>query len=216
MEIKNLFTREDWLRNVVRIINQDIFQCEYDTNGLQISIGLAKGKQNGTALFADLNKEDVTMDDFFAPQIFISPYLDNERDIVTEVIKQLIHVYGTQSNKRDKAYKTICKQIGVGENYESSSMDCQDLIDGCINAMKQLGFVYPGDAAKRPIVPEKDKKEKQSNKVKYFCPECLFELETSRKLAEKYPGTPTCVCGCKMGVVEDNLQAEAKTKMSAE
>ena len=45
-----------------------------------------------------------------------------------------------------------------------------------------------------------DEKVKKTNTIVYFCPECGFELKTSKKSAEEHPGSPTCVCGCKMGI----------------
>jgi hypothetical protein len=56
---------------------------------------------------------------------------------------------------------------------------------------------FPGKAI---VIRKKETKEKgQKNTIKLFCPECSYELKTTRKMFEKHEKRlPTCVCGARM------------------
>jgi hypothetical protein len=65
---------------------------------------------------------------------------------------------------------------------------------------------FPGETV---VVYPKEKKEGKKNTIVIFCPDCGYEIKVSRKMHEKHgQGTPTCVCGAKMGIDCDDESQE--------
>ena len=59
---------------------------------------------------------------------------------------------------------------------------------------------FPG---KPVIIKKKPKAEGKGKKgtIKFFCPDCEYEMKTTRKMFEKHgKKLPTCVCGTKMAI----------------
>ncbi len=195
-------TREEWLLNAAVLINQEVFDSKIDTSSLQISIGKMPKSKLSDSVVQDTEKEDVSMNDFFPPQIFISAYIDEPLELLSAITHELIHVYLSCSPKHDKRFKNECKLIGL-DKYEPD-----ELLTGTFNNIlngfpELLPKEFPGTAAQFVEKQKDESKGKTKNETIYFCPECGFEVKTKNKIADEHPGTPTCVCGCKMGIAND-------------
>lgn len=195
-------TREEWLKAAVNSINESVFGGAYEVDKLQISIGRPKGKALGETVVTDFDKEDVSMDDFFPPTVFISPLIKEPIHILSAITHELIHAYETMSPRHSKAFKFKAEEVGFIDkktDYQMGEM-LESTLKGVLDELTTSYGVWPGVAITAPAKKEKEEKEKKTNAIVYFCPECGFELKASKKSAEEHPGMPTCVCGCKMGI----------------
>lgn len=195
-------TREEWLKAAVALVNKHVFNDEYEVSQLQISIGRPKGKALGETVVTDFNKEDVSMDDFFPPTVFISPLIKEPIQILIAITHELIHAYETMSPRHSKAFKQKAEEVGFIDKKTDYQINdaLETTLNGVLDLLVSQYGKWPGVAITTPTKKESDEKTKKTNTIVYFCPECGFELKTSKKLAEEHPGSPTCVCGCKMGI----------------
>ena len=195
-------TREEWLKAAVGLVNKYVFNDEYEVSQLQISIGRPKGKALGETVVTDFNKEDVSMDDFFPPTVFISPLIKEPIQILIAITHELIHAYETMSPRHSKAFKQKAGEVGFID--KKTDYQINDALETTLNGVLDLLLSqygkWPGVAITTPTKKDSDEKTKKTNTIVYFCPVCGFELKTSKKLAEEHPGSPRCVCGCKMGI----------------
>lgn len=195
-------TREEWLKAAVALVNKHVFNSEYEVSQLQISIGRPKGKALGETVVTDFNKEDLSIDDLFPPTVFISPLIKEPIQILIAITHELIHAYETMSPRHSKAFKQKAEEVGFIDKKTDYQIDgaLETTLNGVLDLLVSQYGKWPGVAIAAPTKKESDEKTKKTNIIVYFCPECGFELKTSKKSAEEHPGSPTCVCGCKMGI----------------
>lgn len=142
------------------------------------------------------------MDDFFPPTVFISPLIKEPIHILAAITHELIHAYETMSSRHSKQFKLKAEEVGFVDkktDYQMSDI-LESTLNGVLEKLIAAHGEWPGVAITTPAKKDSEEKEKKTNTVVYFYPECGFELKTSKKSAEEHPGMPTCVCGCKMGV----------------
>ena len=195
--------REEWLYEAAQEINAELFEGRNETSQLQISIGRTRGKALGHTMLVDYDKQDVGLDDFFPPTVFISPLIKEPIHILAAITHELIHAYETKSTKHNKLFKATAKNIGFdGVGYEMTDALEADL-KRVLDTLESKFGKYPGIAIKQPEKAKTENK-KQSNTIVYFCPECGYEVKVTRKMMLAHPGFPTCCCGTKMGIANDD------------
>ena len=129
-------TREEWLKAAVGLVNKYVFNDEYEVSQLQISIGRPKGKALGETVVTDFNKEDVSMDDFFPPTVFISPLIKEPIQILIAITHELIHAYETMSPRHSKAFKQKAEEVGFID--KKTDYQINDALETTLNSVLNL------------------------------------------------------------------------------
>lgn len=200
-------TREEWLRKAVELIDSEIFEGDLDTinHKYQINCGIVPGKKLTTTI-QPYEDEDVRLDDFFPTTISISHTINDPMDLMVNLTRECIFAF-FNLKKIDKLTKSMLNKYYFEAPY-TQCCPSEYLITLLKSVHKQMVDKYgafPGEAVKPRV---KEKKEGKKNTLTLFCPECGYEIKVSRKMHEKHgQGTPTCVCGAKMGVdLSDEVQ----------
>lgn len=203
-------TREQWLRYAIELIDTDIFRGDLDilNHQYQINCGICPGKKM-TNTIQPYEGEDVRLDDFFPTTISVSHTIADPIEMLTNLTRECIFAFFNEKklNKR-------CKQLLDKYYFEKPYSQCcpsvylTTLIQAIYDKMVKSHGEFPGVAVK-PV--NKEKKDGKKNTLILFCPECGYEIKVTRKMHEKHgQGTPTCVCGAKMGLdCEDETQENA-------
>jgi hypothetical protein len=195
-----MMTREQWLRHAVEKLDSEIFDGDLDTinHEFQINCGICPGKKLSNTI-QPYDGEDVSLADFFPTTISISHTIKDPIEMLTHLTRECVFAFFNEKklNKR-------CKKLLEKYYFESPYSECnpsqylKTLIETVYKILVKEYGEFPGQTV---ITYQKEKKEGKKNTLVMFCPECGYEIKVSRKTHEKYgQGTPTCICGCKMGL----------------
>lgn len=196
-------TREEWLRHAVEKLDAEIFEGDLDTtmHGFQINCGVVPGKKL-TSVIQPYDGEDVKLEDFFPTTISVSHTIKDPIQMLENLTYICIFAFFNE-NKVNKRSKALLKKY----NFEEPFRECtpsdylKTLIKSVYNMMVKEYGEFPGEPV---IIHPKEKKETKKNVLVMYCPNCGYEIKVSRKMHEQYgQATPTCACGAKMIVVED-------------
>lgn len=202
-------TIEAWLRCAVKHMDSIIFEggLHSDTHGYQIYFGRTKGKR-GTETVQPSDAEMVTLDDFFPTTIGVDWQTKDVDKMLANLALECIRAF--MGITKGKAYKKKCESYYFDAPYTEAHPSpylADQLVDVRKAVEKELGE-FPGKPVK---FPTKEPKEKKPTKAVYFCPECGLELTASLKKLKGATGTPTCICGAKMGRdLEDDTNNETE------
>lgn len=190
-------TREEWLRSAVDLINEKIFNNEFEIEQYQVSMALLGGKKLGDTIMP-YQGEDVGLDDFFPPTIHIDEKIKESNMIVAVLAHEMIHAFG-DVHGHGKAFAKYAAPVGFEKPFSQININ-ETLGSLCREISKELG-TWPG----KPLaVHPKEKKPKNFSGV-LFCPECGYELRVSETMFNKHnQGLPTCPCGCHMALDCEN------------
>lgn len=198
-------TREEWLIKAIEMIDEEIFNGNLGSKETkyQVSVGWTKSSKALGETIYPYDGEDVTLDDFFPVTIHVRCDIKDPIKILGVLVHECIHAF-MNIKGHGKDFKHEALQVGFEKpvtQYNPNST----LISTLENIYKKLGE-FPGKA----IYIHKEEKEKKSNTVKFFCPECNFEVKTNKKMFEQHgQGIPTCPCGAKMGIaIDENENTE--------
>lgn len=200
--IQKKMTREEWLKNAVHVIDEIIFNNDLKTeefNGFQIACGRVKGfKALGETIFP-FNGDDFTLEDFFPVTIHVNCTIKDPINIIEVLTHECIHAFN-DLRSHNKEFKYKATQVGFTKpfNKVNTSQALKDKCEIVYNIMKEKYGDFPGKAIVEKKKESKDGKKKGS--MTAFCPNCGYEVKVSRKMFDKYKGTPTCMCGTKMGI----------------
>lgn len=189
-------TREEWLIKAIEMIDDEIFNGNLGSKETkyQVSIGWTKSSRAVGETIFPYDGEDVNLDDFFPVTIHVRCDIKDPIKILGVLVHECIHAF-MNIRGHGKDFKQVALGVGfekpVTKYYSSNS-----LISRLEDIYKKLGE-FPGKA----VHIHKIEKEKKTNTVVFFCPECGFEVKTNKKMFEKHgQGIPTCPCGAKMGI----------------
>lgn len=202
-----MLTREEWLRKAVELIDSEIFEGDLDTinHQFQINCGICPGKKL-TNTIQPYDGEDVRLDDFFPTTISVNHTISDPMILMENLTRECIFAF-FNLKKIDKLTKSMLNKYYFEEPYSSCcpSEYLRTLLKSVYRQMVEKYGEFPGIAVKTRV---KEKKEGKKNTLIMFCPECGYEIKVTRKMHEKHgQGTPTCVCGAKMGLdCSDEIQ----------
>lgn len=192
-----MITREEWLYKCVDIINDYIFDGEFDIQNIkfQIACGWCKSqKALGETIFP-YDGEDITLDDCFPITIHISVKEDDECKIIGILTHEMIHAFANIRN-HGKDFKKIAKRIGFQEKITELHIndELSDKIKCVKNIMHDKYGEFPGKAINLHL---RKKKEHNKNIFKLYCPQCGFNVKAKKTDVDKF-GRPSCACGTLM------------------
>ena len=205
-------TREEWLRHAVEMIDAEIFEGDLDTinHQFQINCGIVPGKKL-TNTIQPYDGENVKLEDFFPTTISVCHTIKDPIELLGNLTRECIFAFFNEK-KVNKRTKKLFEKYYFDAPYTSynPSAYLQTLLDIVHKQMVAKYGEFPGETV---VIYPKEKKEGKKNTLVMFCPECDYQVKVSRKMYEKYgQGTPTCVCGCKMGVdCEDENQESTES-----
>ena len=130
------------------------------------------------------------------------------------LVHECIHAFKDIRN-HGKGFAREAKVVGFEKPYTQINPS-QWLVDNCKSIHAQLVQQY-GEFPGKPIVIHKKEKKGSKNTILFFCPECGYEVKTTKKIFEKYhQGLPTCMCGTKMArdVESENDEPDSEDKDS--
>lgn len=201
-------TREEWLRKAVEMLDAEIFEGDLDTvnHGYQINCGIVPGKKLTTTI-QPYDGEEVKLEDFFATTISVSHTIKDPIEMLGNLARECVFAFFNEKkvNKRVKRLFEKYYFEAPFSSYNPSSY-LVDLLNIVHKKMVDKYGEFPGETV---VVYPKEKKEGKKNTIVMFCPNCDYCVKVSRKLFEKHgQGTPTCVCGTKMGIDCDDESQE--------
>lgn len=201
-ELKKLYsTREEWLRAAVPLINEQIFDNQFNIEQYQVSTALLGGRAAGDTIMP-WDGEDVGLDDFFPPTIHIDEKTKDPHDIIAILAHEMIHAFGNIKT-HGKAFGRYAGPAGFEKPYTKLNIG-DDLRVKCELIAESLGE-WPG----KPVIPHQKEKKPKTFSGKLFCPECGYELKVSEKMFMKHgQGLPTCPCGCQMALDCTDIEEE--------
>lgn len=200
-------TREEWLHLAVEMIDAEIFEGDLDTinHKFQINCGICPGKKL-TNTIQPYDGENVKLEDFFPTTISVSHIIKDPIEMLGNLTRECIFAFFNEKKINKRAKKLFEKYYFEPPftSYNPSTY-LESLLSIIYKQMVDKYGEFPGEPV---IIYPKEKKESKKNTLVLFCGQCGYELKVSRKMYEKHgQGTPTCVCGCKMGVdCEDEIQ----------
>ena len=193
-------TREEWLIKAIEMIDDEIFNGNLGSKETkyQVSMGWTKSAKALGETIYPYDGEDVTEEDFFPVTIHVRCDIKDPVHILGVLVHECIHAFKNIKG-HGKDFKREAMRVGF-EKPITQYHPSPELVSTCENIYKKLGE-FPGKA----VHIHKVEKERKTNMVIFFCPECGFEVKTNKKTFEKYgQGIPTCPCGAKMGIACDN------------
>ncbi len=202
-------TMEEWLCCAVKHLDAIVFEGALDStnHGFQIYFGRTKGKR-GCETVQPSDAEMVTLEDFFPTTIGVDWQTGDVDKMLANLALECIRAFIGVT--KGKAYKKKCAEFYFDAEAHPSAYLRDQLMDVRRAVEKELGE-FPGKPVKFPV---KEPKEKKPTKAVYFCPECGLELTASIKKLKGATGTPTCICGAKMGrdLEDESDEKEATTE----
>jgi hypothetical protein len=206
-------SREEWLRHGIELVDQQIFNGSLNLEkhkDFQIACGWTKGQNALGETIFPYDGEDVTLDDFFPVTIHVNCTVKDPVEMIEILVHESIHAF-FDIKRHGNGFSTKAKEVGFEKPY-TKLIPSQWLRDNCESIYSQLKEQYGDFPGKAITIHKKEGEEKprKSNIIKFFCPECGYEMKTSRMMFEKHNcGLPTCVCGTKMGQdLEENKESE--------
>lgn len=205
-------TREEWLIKAVQKLDTEVFDGDLDTinHSYQINCGIVPGKKM-TNTIQPYDGENVKLEDFFPTTISVSHTIADPIEMLIHLTRECIFAFFAEKRVSKRAKKLLEKYY-----FEPPFSSCNPTpyLKEIINIVyKQMVSEYGKFPGSTVIVYPKEKKEGKKNTLLLFCPVCGYEIKVSRKMHEKHgQGTPTCVCGAKMGIdCEDENEENTKS-----
>lgn len=203
--------REEWLRKAVELLDADVFNGGLDVlnNNYQIACGWTRRNKVSEVIFP-YDGADVQLDDLFPNTIHVSVTCADPIEMLTNLAYSCIQCfYGIRSNT-SKKFKTLAESFYFDAPYNkcTPSSYLLDLIKKVYEKMVVRYGEFPGKAI---VIHKREKGKGSKNTVKMFCPECGYEMKTTKKMFEKHGSKlPTCVCGTKMALDLEDEEEETK------
>lgn len=193
--------REEWLRKAVELLDSDLFNGGLDllNTNYQISCSWTKRNKIVEVVFP-YDGPDVRLDDFFPNTIHVDVTCKDPIIVLTNLAYSCIQCFYGLRKVKNKKFKTLAESFYFDAPYTKCNPS-EHLIGVIKNIYAKMVVRYGEFPGKAIVVRKKEKNKdgKKKNKIKFFCPECEYELTTSRKMFEKHDKKlPICVCGAKM------------------
>lgn len=203
-----MITAEEWLKCAIKHIDTIVFEGELDStsHGHQIYFGRTHGKR-GCETIQPSDAEAIDLDDFFPTTIGVDYQTKDVDQLLANLTLECVRAF--LGLTKGKAYRKKCESIYFDRPYSTANPSPflrDQLADVRAAVEKEVG-AFPGKAIKFPV---KEQKEKKKTKTVYLCPECGLELSASTKKLKGATGTPTCICGARMGIVDDEAEETSK------
>ena len=198
-------TREAWMTYAVWALDKHVFNGDLEAKSKGFQISVAKTGTRGFDFVLPYQGEDVSLDDFFPITITIDYKIKDMEDALLKLAYVMLKDFN--DDPKGKRLKNLCKSYYFEAPYTgpNPSAYLRELIKETLNDILDQMGEFPG---KPIVVKPKEQKEKKSNKVVFFCPECGWEVYASNRMMKDRSGYPTCICGCKMGRAEDEPKDE--------
>lgn len=190
-------TAEQWIRTAIKHIDIIVFENELNTHThkYQVYFGRIKGK-HGCETVQPSDNEDITLDDFFPTTIGVDYQTKDIDQMLANIALECIRAF--MGITKGKAYKKKCAEYYFEPPFSEAHVSpfLRDQLTEVLDKTVAECGDFPGVPVK---FPTKEPKEKKPTKAVYFCPECGLELTASIKKLKGATGTPTCICGARMG-----------------
>jgi hypothetical protein len=185
-------TRESWLKSAVARIrddHRDLFAEHGDVtilDNILISAGFpSKGGANGKTV----GQCWATSAADGSAHIFINPIVSNPVEILAIICHEMSHAADDCEHGHKGPFVKMFKGLGL-EGKPTQSGYGESFAAYAWHVLEQLGE-YPHKA-----LTGQHGKTQTTRMLKVVCPECGYQVRTTKKWLEI--GTPTCHCGTKM------------------
>jgi hypothetical protein len=151
---------------------------------------------------------DVQLDDFFPNTIHVSVTCKDPKEMLVNLAYSCIQCFYGIRSVTNKKFKTLAESFYFDAPYNkcNPSQYLMEIIDNVYQKMVVRYGEFPG---KPIVIRQKEKTKGNKNTIKLFCPECGYEMKTTRKMFEQHDKKlPTCVCGTKMALDLDDEEDE--------
>ena len=182
-------TREQWLLAAGELLAKDRFNpAGYDVPQARVSTGWPSGtKKNGGGNTIGQCWYGLAAADGIA-QVFISPLLKGDVDVVATLAHELVHVVCGPEAKHGKVFKRCALAIGLAGKMRSTHAGPEFAEWVNARVVPALG-PYPHAQLNPALGPKKQ----TTRMLKCVCSECGYVARTTAKWLETV-GAPLCAC----------------------
>lgn len=198
-------TREEWLRHAVEELDTLVFGGDLDLFNHKYQISCAKTRKSAETI-QPYEGEDVNLDDFFPTTIIVNHSIKDPIVMLGNLALECIHAFFNEKGC-SKRFKKLAEKYYFEKPFNSynPSLHLVDLLEEVYENLKSDFGEFPGV----PVIVKPKEKTKKKNTYVIFCSECGYEMKVSKKVFEKHGGgLPTCACGAKMAVDEDEQEEQ--------
>ena len=183
--------RETWLTQATREITRTIFKPEgYEVPEVRVSVGFpsrgalsARQRTIGQCWYGTHTGDDV-------PQIFISPVLDQDVEVLETLTHEILHAALPSGTKHGAGFAKAMKEIGL-DGKPTATHAGADLAE----TLKKVSAKV-GNFPHARIDPGTQGKKQTTRLIKAECPECGYVVRVTNKWLEI--GWPVCPSGDEM------------------
>lgn len=189
-DVARKITREEWLNKAVRELRAKVFApAGIFVPEVAVSCGFPGGgsarKRIGECWATKASDDQATA------QVFVSPILDGELEVLAVLAHELVHVVDDCENGHKAPFVNMMKAIGLAGKPTATHAGAE-LKDKLAAIEEKIGS-YPHSR-----INLSDNAKKQTTRMlKVICPVDDYTVRTTRKWLDDL-GTPTCPCGEKM------------------
>ena len=186
------------------MLDTELFDGDLDTinHKFQINCGICPGKKQSNTI-QPYDGENVKLEDFFPTTISIDHKISDPIDRLGILARECVFAFFNEKGNNKRVRRLMEKYYFQAPftSYNPSPY----LVEILNIVHKMLVSKYGEFPGETVIVYPKEKKESKKNTLLVFCPNCDYQVKVSRKMYEKYgQGTPTCICGAKMAIDQEN------------
>lgn len=191
-------TREQWLENAVQAVTPLFTELDLELPKVRVSCGWPSSKATSTKnrTIGECWHREVAEDG--VSQIFISPTLHNEIDVLGVLVHELIHAWdngksGHKGNvKKREGFRGVATAIGLEGKMTATTVG-EELAIKLTNIYLETLGKYPHSALR---VAGKVKVQ-STRMLKLECPQDGYIVRTTAKWLDSL-GYPSCPCGEEM------------------
>jgi hypothetical protein len=196
MTITETQTREQWLNAAVQAVKPLFAEHDVELPEVRVSCGWPSsgGTRNKNTTIGECWHREVADDK--TSQIFISPTLHNEIEVLGVLIHELIHAWdngasGHKGNvKKREGFRWLATVLGLEGKMTATKV-------GDALGVRLLPIYYELGKYPHSALRPGSKLTKQSTRMlKVECPNDGYTLRATRKWLDM--GLPTCPCGTEM------------------
>jgi hypothetical protein len=174
--------RQEWIESAVKEFKKHFLDCGWLVpDNVRISVGIPKGMHGSKRAIGQCWSNLLSSDGHY--EIFVSPELGKEADVLETIAHELIHAtVGIEEGHKGK-FK-ICAHC-VGFKGPMTSTPADELMNQAVSRI--IAKIGPYPAGKLDI---SGRKKKATYLIKCECPQCGYTVRTTAKWLEC--GEPIC------------------------
>lgn len=176
--------REAWLEKAIKLLQPMFTEAELTVPEIRVSVGWpsrgalsTKNRTIGQCWYGENTGDDI-------PQIFISPVLDNQAEVLATLVHEILHASLPSGTGHKGAFVKGMKRLGL-EGKPTATHAGKDLLEKLEPISNKLGD-FPHSKISASTGP------KQSTRlIKAECQDCGYTVRVTRKWLDE-AGEPIC------------------------